>query len=233
MMASKKQSRGCVFYGCAAALVVSVLLIAAAVAIGYGIKSSFNGLVEKYTDESPRELPMVTISDEELSGLKTRVEAFREAVKEGGDAPRLELTARDLNALIQRDAEFNEVAGKVYVDIEDDRLKGEVSIPLDDLNLGQDKQLYLNGSVVFGLSIDEGGLAIGIDAMEINGMPLPDQLMGFLQGKNVLEDAKLDDEAQQMIERIESLEITDGKILLELRSDGLGEVSEGTEIDLQ
>ena len=232
MNSAKKQSRGCVFYGCAAALVVFVIMIAAAIAIGYGIKSGFDVLVEKYTDEAPRELPVVTMSAEDLSALKARLEVFREAVEEGGEAPRLELTAHDLNALIQQDVEFNEVAGKVYFAIEDDKLKGEVSLPLDDLDLGWGQNLYLNGSVVFDFSIDQDGLAVGIEDVEINGVPLPETLMNVLKGKNLLEDGKLDSDAEDMIGRIQSMDITDGKIVVELRSDATAEVEEGAEINL-
>ena len=67
---------------------------------------------------------------EKRQALKDRVEAFRKAVEAGTATEPLVLTSDDLNALIEENAELK---GKVYVKIEGDEVKGQVSIPLERL----------------------------------------------------------------------------------------------------
>ena len=69
---------------------------------------------------------------EQRQVLKDRVEAFRKAVEAGTPTEPLVLTSDDLNALIEENPDLK---GKIYVKIEGDEVKGQVSIPLDKLDV--------------------------------------------------------------------------------------------------
>ena len=76
------------------------------------------------------------------------------------------LTSDDLNALIEENPEFK---GMVYVKVEGDEVKGQVSIPLDKLDFGMVRGRYLNGEADFKASLSDGVLIVTIESVEVNG----------------------------------------------------------------
>ena len=95
----------------------------------------------------------------EVDKLKQRFEAFQQAVREQRPTKPLELTADDINALIASGPKRQDLKGKFYVSLEGDQLKGEVSMPLQEIGLSMFKGRYLNGSATFGLSFRNGTLS--------------------------------------------------------------------------
>ena len=85
------------------------------------------------------------------------MEAFRKAVEDGTATEPLVLTSDDLNALID---ENDELKGTIYVKIEGDELKGQVSFPLEKLPLPMVKGRYLNGEADLKASLFDGELIV-------------------------------------------------------------------------
>ena len=73
------------------------------------------------------------MSQAEIDKLKQRFEAFQAAVREQRPTQPLTLTADDINALIASGPEQQALKGKFYVSLEGDQLKGEVSVPLQEV----------------------------------------------------------------------------------------------------
>lgn len=226
----QKRTLGCFAYGC---ITVVILAVIAIVALTYWTKSAFDNLVDNYTDETPLVLPVVDISDAELTVLKERVDVFRKAVDENETEVRLELTANELNALIMHDSEMEALKGKVYLDIKDDQLVGEVSLPLGELDIPFGEGRYFNGHGVFDVSLIRGELAVYVEVLEINGEALPSAFMGGLEGKNLLENANFDDDTEEFMDRLKTLEIRDEKVVLEMAPTVSAEVSETAEFEVE
>ena len=93
-----------------------------------------------------------------MAQVKQRFEAFQQAVREHHATKPLTLTADDINALIASGGDQQGLKGKVYVSLDGDQLKGEVSVPLQDVGLSMFKGRYLNGSATFNLSFRDGRL---------------------------------------------------------------------------
>jgi len=213
------RQHGCFFYGCIIASILAllmVILISVGVYFGY---RTLNRWVEEYTATTPRELPKVEMPAEQRQVLKDRVDAFRKAVDAGTSTEPLVLTSDDLNALIEDNPDLK---GKIYVKVEGDEVKGQVSIPLDVL--GQNpffrmlKGRYLNGEADLKASLQDGVLIVTLDSIEVNGQKPPEQMMTELRKQNLAKDAYKDEKTSRMIRKIESLEIKDGKIILRLRA---------------
>ncbi|MDB4798769.1 hypothetical protein OAH36_04140 [Verrucomicrobia bacterium] len=230
MSNSQKRTLGCFAYGC---ITVVILAVVGIVAVSYWAKNAFDGLVDTYTDAAPLELPMVEFADAELVELKERVGVFRKAVDENESEARLELSADELNALIIHDSQFEDLKGKVYLDIKDKQLVGEISLPLEELDIPFGEGRYLNGYGVFDVSIGRRGLEVFVKALEVSGKSLPEEFMGGLTGKNLIADAKFDDEAEALIDRLKTLEIMDDRILLEIAPEIVAEVSEPSELEVE
>jgi hypothetical protein len=209
------KQRGCFFYGC---LIASIMAVLFAILLGviafFGIRA-FNQLIDQYTSTVPRDLPKVEMAPEQVKTLKDRVEAFRKAVEDGTTNEPLVLTGDDLNALI---AENPDLKGVIYVKVEGNEVKGQVSLPLDKLNFSMVRGRYLNGEADFKASLADGVLIVTIEALEINGQKLPDQFLTELRKQNLAKDAYKDEKTAEMIRKLESLEIKDGKIILKVRA---------------
>jgi hypothetical protein len=208
------KQRGCFFYGCVIAIVMAVLLIIALAVGAFFVMRFFSGVVEQWTSPAPMELPKVQIPEEGRQAVRDRVDDFRKAIEAGTAAEPLVLTSDDLNALIEENPDFK---GKIFAKIEGDKLKAQVSIPLDRLGIGMLKGRYLNGEAELKASLSNGVLVVTLDSLEVNGKRPPENFLQGLKNQNLAKDAYNNPKNAEMIRRFESLEIKDGKIILKPR----------------
>ena len=120
----KPKGRGCFFYGC---LTLVILLLAAMVAGYFAVRAAVNAFVAHYTDAEPMELPETVLTPAESEALDQRLAAFKDGVENPDAVPALVLDAREINALLGRHPELK---GKVHLSLEDDQVKGKLSLPL-------------------------------------------------------------------------------------------------------
>ncbi len=223
-----KKERGCFFYGCLVAIILAVLALIVVSVGGYFGYRAFLGLVNEYTSTTPVTLPKVEMSEEDHKALRERIDAFKKALDEGADAEPLVLTGDELNAAL---AENPEVAGRVYFIIEGDKLKGQVSMPLDALPLPGVKGRYFNGKATFLASLHDGHLVVQLDEAEVNGKPLSEQMMAGLRNENLAKNAVDDPKNAEFLNKLASLQIKDGKITIKAKPKaerGSGETQEAT-----
>jgi hypothetical protein len=209
------KQRGCFFYGCLIASVLAVLMVILVAVLTFFAYRFATQMIEEYTSTTPRDLPKVEMPAEQRQTLKERVEAFRKAVEAGTPTEPLVLTSEDLNALIEENAELK---GLIYVKVEQDQVKGQVSIPLDKLGLPMVRGRYLNGEADLKASLSNGVLIVTLDSIEVNGKKVPDEVMKGIRQQNLAKDAYKDEKTSEMIRKVESLEIKDGKIVLKVRA---------------
>jgi hypothetical protein len=209
-----RKERGCFFYGCIAASVLAVLMVIGIGVAGYLSYRWIVTLINEHTSPTPVELPKVEMAEEDRAAVRARFDAFSKAVDKGEDTEPLVLTGDELNVLL---ADKAEVAGKVYFIIEGDKLKGQVSFPLDAFRIPGVTGRYFNGKATFLASMHEGHLVVMVDSAEVNGKPIAEQFMAGLRNKNLAEDAAKDPDNAKLLNKLESLEIKDGKITLKAR----------------
>ena len=215
------RGRGCFFYGCVFAGVGMLIMISLCGVGGFFMYKSLQNVVVEYTGTEPRPLPKVEVTKEEQAELRERVAAFRKALEAGDDTPPLELSSDDVNALIEQNGDFKD---KIYVKLDGDKIKGQVSLPLDEIgeNIPIFGRLvigrYLNGEAEFKASIKDGEPIVRIESIEANGKTLPEELMKSLRTENLAKDARRNPENAEMFDKIESLEVKDGKLIIKARS---------------
>ena len=178
---AQPRQRGCFFYGCVIASVLTVLLIIMLAVLAFIGVRFFYGLVEQWTSPAPMELPKVQLSEDQRKSARERFLAFRTALEAGTAVDPLVLTSEDLNALIEESSDFK---GKIYAKVEGDRLKAQVSIPLDDLDVGPLRGRFLNGEAEFKASLSDGVLIVTLDSLEVNGKQLPRSFLAELRAQN-------------------------------------------------
>ncbi len=230
---TEKRTLGCFAIGCITLVILGIVGI---VAVSYWTKTAFDSLVNSYTDETALVLPVVEIAEEDLESLRQRVDTFRKTIDEDEVEARIELTADELNALITHDEKMNALEGKVYLDIVDRQIVGEVSLPLSDLDIPFGNGRYFNGHGVFDVSLGRRGLSVEVESLEINGKALPETFMNGFQGQNLLEKANFDDDTEAFMERLKTVEILDESVILEVAPSSFSataEVSEASELEVE
>ncbi len=218
--AQPTKRRGCLFYGCITVLVLLVLFgIGLFFAVRYGL-NKLSAFVEEYTETKPMLLETVQVSANEYQQLDQRVTAFADAVNARKATPPLVLTGNDINALIAKNPAWKGLKDKVYVTIEGDQIKGKVSIPMDDLaqapGLSRLKGRYLNGSAGLKVSLANAVLVVTLQSLEAKGQSPPPPVMAQLRSVNFAQNASQDAKTQELIGRLESIEVKDGKITIKV-----------------
>ena len=206
---------GCWFYGCVfvvGSLVVVLLGLAVAAFVVYRTLTQY---VEDYTALAPVDLPKVEITEAQRKSAVERARTFRDALKARVDTAPLVLTGDDLNALVQESPKFKD---RVYLTIDEDKLKARVSLPLDEFfKTSLTRGRYLNGEAELKATIQDGDARIEVESIAVDGKPLPDFVRDMFARPGVLNlDAKGDQ--GDLLHQIASFEIKDGEIIVTARS---------------
>ncbi len=208
------RGRGCFFYGCLAAVVISIVAMIG----GYlAIRHVLNQALTKYTDTAPLVLPTVDATPAEADALLERVRVFKDALTAGNASP-LVIGTRDLNTLIAFSPDFKDLKGKAYVSIEGDRLRGQISLPLDQVPLLGGRGRYLNGEASIKASLENGVLMVTLDALRVKGQDAPAELMAALRKENLARDVYRNADNARILSRLESITIQDGQLVIRPRS---------------
>jgi hypothetical protein len=219
------KKRGCFFYGCLTLLILTVVLgVAAFLAARYAL-SKVNALVEQYTDTRPATLPKVEMDPADYEKLAQRLEEFKAGLEGQQEVAALALTAQDLNGLIANHPDLKALKDRLYVTIDGDQVKGQISMPLAEWagvpGLSGMQGRYLNGAAAFKVSLDAGVLDLHILSLEVKGTPLPEPVLAALRGENLAKDLTRDPKTAEALQKLERLEVSEGTVTLKARSSGV------------
>jgi hypothetical protein len=209
---SSRKGRGCFFYGC---LTCIVLLVVFLFLIFAGVRW-VRGEIAAWTDTSPAQLPKVEMSEPEFQSLQQRVTAFHNAMQQGTNSESLTLSEREINALLIKTPEGKAFADKVYVTIESNQIKGQVSIPLDNVPL-VGKGRYLNGKAAFNVALLNGTLLVTAQEIEVKGKKAPETFMSGFRSENLAKELISKPEQAEVIRKLESIEVHDGTVTIKAK----------------
>ena len=193
-------------------LVVIILFIIGGVFAYQGLKT----LAVQKTETAPVELPAIAISAAEQNAVAQRWSTFVKAVRSGqGDAAELSLTAQEINALIQRSPKW---AGRIYVHIEDDRIRSDASIPLGELTKAASlKGRWLNGSAGFSVNTVGGRPVVFLDSLTVRGKPASSSFLNAVRSRNLAEGALNNPKYADVMRRIESIDVRDDRLVIKAK----------------
>lgn len=205
-----KPRRGCFFCGCITGVVLLVMVLGALwIGLHYVKK-----MVNSFTDTKPVELPMVQMSQPEIDKLKQSFETFQQEVRDGRPTKPLTLTADDINALISSGAEWRTLKGKFYIRLDGDQLKGEVSMPLQEVGLTMFKGRYLNGSATFDLALRNGALVVTPQNILVKETPLPEVYMQEIRKQNLAVGLTNEPAAVSVMKGLQDIRVKEGKLVI-------------------
>ena len=159
--------------------------------------------------EAPAPVPEFAASGEQIQGVQERWQDFQQKIR-ANQAAEIELTGDDINSLIamSRDARW-----KVFVSIEDNRLRLQTSVPLGEF-FGRSG--YFNGDTTIQLNGAESLEHPQLDQIIVNNQPVPKDILNWKYHSKRLGDylAEFRDRSE-----INTIEIRDGKLILRSRAD--------------
>jgi hypothetical protein len=206
--APPRKPRGCVFWGCAA-LVLLVVLGVLTTCVGIYVARS---KVEEYTQDHPTRFAPSPLADDERAALDRRLGAFETAAKAGDATPALTLTGDEINALIERRGDLKD---RLRVSIQSDRIRSQVSVPLDAMGFAG---RFLNGTATLSLSLRDGRLDVRASDIEANGKPLPEVLAKAFSEQNLAEKVMDDPKTREAFAHLERIELTGGNVVVTAKS---------------
>ena len=205
------KKRGCLFYGCLSLTVFALLMVILGIFGYYFFKSTSKRWIQDYTETAPAEIEKVEYTRDQMDALLVRVAGFKEALDRGTNLLELLLTADDLNALINGERELKD---KLFVRIDDDKIKGEVSMPLQDLGPFKLNGRYLNGTASFKVAMKNGVLDVRLLDVQVKGKPLPAMVLNEFKKNNLAQNYQKDPKIAADIARFETVQITNGTVIL-------------------
>lgn len=209
----KSSSKGCLLYGCLTLVVLAILLLLG----GYfTARYMVNTAINNFTDDAPIVFEEIVITDAERADLKERVDEFNSAKGKTNQPVELVLSSDEINALIDDDPDKPELSDNFRINIEDGKLIAKASIPLEQFSdmffLSRLKDRHLNANVHVGVELEDGVAAIDIESAEVNGQPLPPEIIDALKKEMAFENLMNDPKVREKLDQIDSIRVEDGKL---------------------
>ena len=212
----RRKGLGCFARGCLTVSIFAVVLaIAGFAGLYWGLHRNSALFYGSYWLAKTRSLataptivPEFNASDQQIQLAQERWQDFEQRTR-AAQAAEIELSADDINALI---ANSDGVRGKVFVSIDGNLLRLQVSVPLGEF-LGR-PGYYLNGDVIIEL---EGAQSLDgpqLRRITINGEKVPTDLLGWKYRYRQLREYLAD---QSNAYEIGTMEIREGKVILRSR----------------
>jgi hypothetical protein len=211
--APPRRGLGCFARGCLILLVFAIVLAIACFAGVYwglqrhsAIVHGIYWLAKTHSiAQAPVPVPEFSGSDAQIQNVRERWMDFEQKTR-AGQAAEIELTADDINALI---ASERDMRGKIFVTIEGNQLRFQVSIPFGEL-LGR-PGYYFNGDVTVEFKDAESLDKPQLNQLVVNGEQVPRDLLGWKYRSKRLRDYLAD---VRNTHDIGTIQVRDGKIIL-------------------
>jgi hypothetical protein len=214
----RRKGLGCFARGCLILLVFAIVLAIAGFAGLYsGLhrhSARFYGLYwlakTRSLAQTPTPVPEFSASDQQVQLVRERWQDFEQKTRAGQPAE-IELSADDINAFV---AITENVRGKVFVSIDGNLLRLQVSVPIGEF-LGM-AGYYFNGDVIIELKGEQSLDGPRFSRITINGEQVPTDFLDWKYRSRQLREYLTD---QRNAYEISTIEIRDGKVILRSRTN--------------
>jgi hypothetical protein len=209
----QRKGLGCFGRGCLILLVfVIVLAIACFAGMYWGLHrhsalfyGSYWMAKTRSIAEAPTSVPEFNASEQQIQVVQERWQDFEQKTR-AGQAAEIELSADDVNALI---ASSEDVRGKVFVSIDGDQLRSQMSVPIGKFFGGTG--YYFNGDVIIKLNGAQPLDGPRFSRITINSEQVPIDFLNWKYGSRQLREYLAE---QGNAYEIGTIEIRDGKTII-------------------
>ena len=222
MAETTKRGRGCFFYG---AITFVLVLIGVMLGIYFGARKAAQAAIANYTATSPADLPRLNLSPADQERIARELAANAQRAAQGQGGAELALGEQELNVLLRQAPQVEKVREQIYLQPEGDKLKAQMSLPLDQfeewnsfrkkIGGGNFTNRYLNGTAFLDLSVTNGTLQMAITNLVVNNQTLPEEFTKRIRNMNFAQSANQNPELQQALQRVKNVAVKDGRVVIE------------------
>jgi hypothetical protein len=205
-----KPRKGCLFY---LGIIAAISLVMLALGAFFGLRYA-KGMVNQLTDAQPVQLPTVQLPEAQMFQLHDRVTTFREGVRDGDAVEPLELSADELNALIETDPMLARLKNHLFVIINSNQLSAQISFRAEDVGLMRLQGRYVNATGVFDVAIRTNELQITADSLSVRGKLVPRNIMREVSAENLADRFNQDPKVSVGLRKLQAIEVKDGKLII-------------------
>lgn len=197
--------------GCLSAIILLAVIAGAAY---YFLLQASDDLVDAYTSPEPRDFAPAEERRDEVLSVIDRFRDFAVSLERGEKTESFSLSADDINALLENENLLREFHGMARVDIRDDRMQADISVPLGMINERFEGR-YLNGTGEISVEMRDGRLEVNIDRLEVGGRNIPEEFMNEIRKNNLVETLLQDPSLDRFMGLVKSVKVEDGRVVIE------------------
>jgi hypothetical protein len=211
-VASKKKGFGCL--GCGCVLVVLIVLLIVALVVG-GSYFGYNRVVS-LTSTAPAEIPAAQGSNDLFQATEHKIGDFIHDIR-NHQAAKMSLSADEINALIAHSPELAAQKAKIYVSLNDDRMRIQASVPTGAISSGIIKDRYANIDVTLSPQYDlaNKSLSFHLYSALIGDQPTPENMLPVVQAEVtplLNTEIRKSTDGAALLDQSKSIEVRDGEL---------------------
>lgn len=213
---------GCFAKGCLTVLIIGFILIAGGIGITWYV---YVKTVNNLTSPAPADVQVAPPSESQYQAAESSMERLRTATASNKETT-VEFTGADLNALFARDPDFEDLRGRVRIEIADSTMTVALSAPLSSIPLPKMKRRWFNGTARFSFTYDDGTFSFDIKSAEAGGHQVPDIFLSSFDSsfdesmnRNFLNELKGNDHDSEFWDHVKTMRLVGDKLVVTTKAD--------------
>lgn len=213
---------GCFAKGCLTVLIIGFLLIAGGIGTTWYL---YVKTVNNLTSPAPVDVQVAPPSESQYQAAENTMERLRTAIADNKETT-VEFTAADLNALFARDSDFEDLRGRVRIEIADSTMTVALSAPLHSIPLPKMRKRWFNGTARFSFTYDSGTFRFDLKSAEAGGHEVPDIFLSNFNSsfdesmnRSFLNELKSDDHDSEFWDHVKTMRLVGDKLVVTTKAD--------------
>jgi hypothetical protein len=220
----KKPGRGCFFYG---TITFALVLVGVMLGLYFGARKAALAAVTKYTSTAPVVIPRVNLPQAEQERMARELAQKAQLAAAGQGTTEMALNEQELNVLLGQSPQVRGRGEQVYLQPEGDKLKAQMSLPLDQFDLwksfrskigaGDLTNRYLNGTAFLSVGVTNGTLQLTITNLVANGETLPAEFTKRLKDQNFAQQVNENAQMQAALQNVQNVSVTNSQVVVQFK----------------
>jgi hypothetical protein len=220
---AKRPGRGCFFYG---TITFVLVLVGVLLGVYLGIRKATLVNIPKYTAAGPAPIPRLNLSRAEQDRMARELAQTLQRAA-AGQGTEVALNEQDLNVILRQSPQIQGRDEDVYLQAEGDKLKAQMSVPLDQfeqwktfrskLFAGNLTNRYFNGTAFLSLEITNGAIKLTITNLVANGETLPREFTKWLEDQNFAQQANANAQLQAALQNVQDVIVTNSSVVVRFK----------------
>lgn len=214
---------GCFAKGCLTTLIICFIFVVGLIGVGWYL---FVKTLDNLTSLAPSDVRIEQPTDSQFQAAENVKARLKQAIANNQETT-VEFTAADLNALLARDPDLEDLHGRIRVEIADSLMTVAVSAPLHSLPLPKMKKRWFNGTARLGFTYQNSAFDFDIISAEAGGHSVPNiflsgaTISSFNEGfnENFWDEMRKTDRGTEFWSHVKTMSLQGDKLVITTQSE--------------